>query len=66
MYMYHSSGDGLSFLRTVESGLIDSMGLNTVVCHIVVAVGIFAFGVLLDMPRRFFLWCVMRWRRRDV
>ena len=62
VYMYHSSRDGLSFLRTVESGLIDEMGLNTVVCHIVVAVGIFAFGVLLDMPRRFFLWCVMRWR----
>ena len=46
VYMYHSSGDGFSFLRTVESSLIDEMGLNTVVCHIVVAVGIFAYGVL--------------------
>ena len=38
VYMYHSSGDGLSFLKTVEGCLIDEMGLNAVVCHIVVAV----------------------------
>lgn len=58
IYLLHNNAAGLTWLRQAEDYLIRDSGWNYYAACFLVAICIFAGGVLLDLPRRFFgfLW----------